>query len=693
VVSLLALDEAPDPRLPDVSIGLAGTLALVQGLGDAGIEAPLWLLTSGAVAAAPADVLTAPVQAQAWALGRVTSLEHRERWGGLVDLPDSLDARAADRLCAILSGVLGEDQTALRPGGILGRRLVQAALPAESAERWRPAGSVLITGGTGAIGGHVARWLAGRRTERVVLTSRSGIGAAGAVALAAELAAAGTSVNVVASDVGRRDDVSGLLNWIAATGPRLSTVMHTAGVVDNGVLDRLDSERLATVLAAKATSATLLDELTGHLDLDAFVLFSSAAATFGGGGQGNYAAANAYLEALAQQRRGRGQTALSVAWGPWAGGGVAQAAEATIARLNRNKWEVLMDPALAVQALAEAIEGDDAALTVMDVDWSQMSSAPGMTDLHNVPFVRDLPQIARLARSGSRGGAASVDSDRGDGELARQLSGMPRPEQDRLLVDLIRAAAATVLNYGSSDAVDAARAFSDLGFDSLTAVELRNELSAATGLRLPATLLFDYPTPMVLAVHLRTELLGDLTARPVAATRAQVDDEPIAIVGMAGRYPGGVTGPESLWRLLVSGGDGISGVPLNRGWDLDNLFNPDPDHPGTAYVSGGGFLHEAGQFDPGFFGISPREALAMDPQQRLLLETSWEALERAGIDPRSLRGSATAVFAAVTVRATRPACNSRRRARPVSKATWSPGTPAASSPAGSPTPSDSRVRR
>ena len=650
VVSLLALDETPHPLYPDVAIGLAGTMALVQALGDAGIDAPLWLLTKDAVAATPGDALTAPVQAQVGALARVTALEHRDRWGGHVDLPvEELDGRAADRLCAVLAGNAGEDQIALRPDGILGRRLVQAALPPETGttERWRPAGSVLITGGTGAIGRHVARWLTGRGAERVVLTSRSGSSATGAVALAAELATAGTTVNVVVGDVSRREEVSALLQWISRTGPQLSAVMHTAGVVDNGVIDRLDAARLAPVLAAKATSATLLDELTSGLDLDAFVLFSSAAATFGGGGQGNYAAANAYLDALAQNRRARGLPALSVAWGPWAGGGVAQASEATIARLDRNRWEVLMDPALAVHALAEAIDGDDSVLTVMDVDWSQMASTPGTTDLHNVPFVRDLPQIARLARNTAAGPAIS-ESVHAEGELAARLSGLPRPEQDRLLVDLVRGAAASVLNYASADAVDAARAFSDLGFDSLTAVELRNELSTATGLRLPATLLFDYPTPHVLAVHLRTELLGDLAtaALPtVAAPTTPVDDDPIAIVGMAGRYPGGVTGPESLWDLLVSGRDGISGVPLNRGWDLDHLFNPDPDHPGTAYVRAGGFLHEAGQFDPGFFGISPREALAMDPQQRLLLETSWEALERAGIDPRSLRGSATGVFA------------------------------------------------
>ncbi|MBB4689240.1 type I polyketide synthase [Amycolatopsis jiangsuensis] len=632
VVSLCGLDETPLPAFPAVPAGLAATLALVQALGDVGLDAPLWVLTRGAVVTAGGEELRSPVQAQIWGLGRTAAVEVPGRWGGLIDLPQTWDERSADRFRAVLAA-RDEDQVALRGTGILARRLARAPQPATARERYAPRGTALVTGGTGAIGGHVGRWLSERAARRVVLTSRSGPGAGGVPELAAGLAGAGTAVDVVVCDTGSREDLSNLVNRI---GPDLSTVMHAAGALDDGVLDRLSTERLASTLTGKAAGAVHLDELTADLDLDAFVLFSSTSATFGNGGQGNYAAANAFLDALAEKRRARGLPGLSLAWGPWDGGGVGQASEGARQRLARNKWEVLMDPALAVRALAQAVEDPThATLTLMEVDFAALATERGADELRRAPFMRELPELHALPE---------VTETEEDAEFAQRLTGVPLAEQERLLVELIRTEAAWVMGYGDAAVIDPARAFSEMGLDSLTSVELRNRLGAATGLKLPTTLLFDHPDPVALAGFLRAELTGAAGPAALGPAVARPVEEPLAIVAMGCRFPGGVSSPEQLWSLVDTGGDAIGGLPTDRGWDLGALYDEDPDRPGTAYVREGGFVHGVAEFDAGFFGISPREALAMDPQQRLLLEVSWEALERGGIDPATLRGSRTGVF-------------------------------------------------
>ncbi|MGW3233798.1 type I polyketide synthase, partial [Kitasatospora sp. NPDC001095] len=649
VLSLLALDEAPHAEHPVVASGLVDTVDLVRAVAEhggvngglnGGVNGGLrlWLATRGAIATGGADRLHSAAQAQVWGLGRVAGLEHPECWGGLLDLPAELDARSRARVAAVLAGIGDEDQVAVRSSGVFVRRLRRAPLgDAPAVGAWQPRGTVLVTGGTGAIGAHVARWLAENGAEHLVLTSRRGLDAPGAAELRAELLGLGARVTVAACDVADRAAVAELVAGLAGQGEPVRAVMHAAGVGDSAPLAVTGAAELAANAQAKIAGARHLDELLGDTELDAFVLFSSNAGVWGGGGQGSYAAANAGLDALARMRRERGLTATSVAWGAWAEGGMS---DGTAGEQMRRRGLVPMDPELALTVLRQALEQDETFLAVADVDWQRF--APAFAAARPRPLIAEVPE-ALAALAADAGAGAGAD---GGSPLLRKLTGLPAGDRDRVLLDLVRSEAAAVLGYGSAAEVDPARAFRELGFDSLTAVEVRNRLNAATGLRLPATLVFDHPTPAALAALLRTELLGaedEPVTGTVVATIAREDD-PIAIVAMSCRYPGGVRSPEELWQLLAAGGDAVAGFPADRGWDLEGIYHPDPEHAGTSYAREGGFLYDAGRFDAEFFGISPREALAMDPQQRLLLETSWEAFERAGIDPAALRGGQVGVF-------------------------------------------------
>ncbi|AXN44983.1 Phenolphthiocerol synthesis polyketide synthase type I Pks15/1 [Mycobacterium marinum] len=500
-------------------------------------------------------------------------------------------------------------------------------------------GTVLITGGTGMAGSALARHLVAHHgVAHLVLISRRGPAAPGATELVAELSAAGAQVEVVACDAADRPALAKVIAEIPAQRP-LSAVVHAGGVLDDAVISSLTPERVDTVLRAKVDAAWNLHELTRDLDLSAFVMFSSMAGVVGSSGQANYAAANTFVDGLAAHRRAHGLPAISLGWGLWdqasdMTGGMDAADRARLGRegvlaLSSDEAMELFDTALIVnQAFLAPARIDLAALRAHAV-----AVPPMFSDLVSAPTRRQVDDALAAAKSKSA--------------LAHRLHGLPEPEQHAVVLDLVRSHIATVLGTITPEAIDPDKAFQELGFDSLTAVEMRNRIKTVTGLSLSPTLIFDYPTPNGLANYIRAELAGaPQEVKHTPAVRVTGDD-PIAIVGMSCRYPGGIESPDDLWDMLMARRDVLSDFPADRGWDLAGLFNPDPDVPGACYTRTGGFVDRVGDFDPAFFGVGPSEALAMDPQQRMFLELSWEALERAGIEPGGLRGSATGVFAGV----------------------------------------------
>ncbi|MET0237503.1 MAG: type I polyketide synthase [Kibdelosporangium sp.] len=593
------------PDEPDVHVATRQVLDVMQNWldDDRMAESRLLVITTGAIALPGADV-TDLAGAAIWGMIRAAQLEAPDRFL-IADIDGTADIEA------IVAA--GEPQIVVRGGTLYAPRLVRT--PSHDTGPAKLEGRILITGGTGTLGRLFARHLiTGHAIRDLVLTSRQGHAADGAADLLLELTELGAAVTIAACDVSDREALGNLLAEHPVDG-----VLHLAGVIDDGAIQSMTPDRMRAVLRPKVDAAINLHDLVrGPL-----VMFSSASGVLGSPGQINYAAANAFLDGLAIHRRANGLPAQSLAWGLWTGGMAGELTEADRGRMGRTGIGALT----AEQGLAlfdAAVSTDEGSLVPIRLDVKAMGDS--------VP-----PLFRMLVRGRRRRGATAAPA------ATNALAVLPESEREEALLALVRTHVALILGHAGPDAVEPTRAFNELGFDSLSAVEFRNTLATAVGVKLPATLVFDYPTPMVLAAHLAREI-GGADERTVAVQSTAVNDDPIAIVAMSCRYPGGVASPEDLWRLVESGTDAVTGFPVNRGWAIDRLYDPEGG-PNTTYTREGGFLHEAGEFDRAFFGISPNEAGIMDPQQYLLLEAAWEVFERAGIDPATLKGSPTGFYA------------------------------------------------
>ncbi|WP_146165554.1 SDR family NAD(P)-dependent oxidoreductase [Murinocardiopsis flavida] len=499
VVSLLALDDDPHPVHPGMSQGMAATILAVQALADAAVSAPFWLVTRCGVVVEEAHEPVSPEQSALWGLGAVLALDQPRSWGGLIDMPADPDGSDVGELVAALSQP-GEDQVAIRRGATWARRLERAPVGAAGPPQgeWRPHGTVLVTGGTGGVGANVARWLAREGAEHLVLVSRSGSAAAGVQELVAELTASGARVSVVACDVADRgalrDAVAGVAEWSELTG-----VLHAAGVGHDGVpLGETTLAEFSAATRAKVMGAANLAELLADHPLDVFLMFSSGAAVWGQGGMAPYAAANAYLDGLVWQRRANGLNGSAIAWGAWGGGGMVDAFGAE----QMAKFGIrVMPPEPLTTLIGQVVAGGESHLVVADIDWRRF--APVFAMARPRPLMTGIADYTRALTESEPSDDASAAA-----AFRTALAEMSEPDRVDELTRVIRESAARVLGHTTPDSMGAGQHFLEAGFDSLTAMELRNKLNATTGVQVPTTAVFDHATPAELARHLAAEFVA-----------------------------------------------------------------------------------------------------------------------------------------------------------------------------------------
>ncbi|MDP3718284.1 MAG: SDR family NAD(P)-dependent oxidoreductase [Acidobacteriota bacterium] len=638
-----------DRTLPEAAQRLCeSTLYLTQALATQAVAPRLAIVTRGAVSVT-GEALPGLVASPLWGMGKSIALEHPELHCLCIDLPPT--PRSDDASCVRDDlHYSTDDQVAYRGEDRHTARIVRSDATGGSTFTCRPDATYLISGGLGDLGLHAAEWLVSRGAQHVTLVGRSRARREAEERIE-RLRQAGARVAIHLADVSDPLQVGALFALFEASLPPLRGIIHAAGVFDDGTLRELTGARLAAVLSPKVAGAWALHQHSRELPLDLFVLYSSAASLFGSAGQANYVSANAFLDALAAARRAERLPAVSINWGGWQA--IGHAARTGADRALRNRGIGSLTPAQGAAALDRACDSQHAQLGVVRVDWPRFFAAQ----------VSPSPMFAAFAE-GARGQALPA--------LLETIGGRSLDDVHTWLLQYVASQVAAVLGLASADDVSTGRHFFQMGMDSLTAIELRSRLQQGLEHALPVTVAFDYPSVPAMAGFLakplhdriaahrpgaagvaaraieRTTDHGTATRLPAAPiTGAAAAAEPIAVIGMACRFPGGADTPAAFLALLREGRDAISEVPADR-WDVDEWYDPDPDMPGKTNSRHGGFVPGCEYFDPAFFEIAPREARSVDPQHRMLLEVSWEAMENAGLVPSEHAGTNTGVFVGIT---------------------------------------------
>jgi malonyl CoA-acyl carrier protein transacylase/acyl carrier protein len=505
VVSFLGIDERPDLGFSGVSVGVLSTFVVAQAHCDSGVGVPLWVITRGGVGVSADDGAVSPGQCAVWGLGQSVCLEHPDQWGGLIDLPCGVTARGVEQLYAILACPQSEDQLAIRRQGVSARRVLQAALPLERVERvgsWKPSGVAVVVGVAGGLGEQVVVWLAEMGADPVVFLGDTAAQDGQLSELERELRAGGVVGSWVSVDVSDPVALAAAVGGIRRVHGPIRTVVHAAQTVQWGAVIETSVEEFCGGYVARVAAANNLVELFEDEPPDTFVVFSAAAGMWGGARQGCYAAASAHLGALAARWESSGGcTALCVALGLWADEAGSPPVEVSefFGRIGINQ----ISTATVLAAVQQAIEANDTLITIADVSWDRF--LPAFTARRAQPLLAELASQANTPETHSGATATGATG------LAEQLAAQTVEQQLNTITTMVANTTATVLAYPDPGALDTELTFQDLGIDSLTALELRNALTAQTGLSLPAALVFDHPTPTALAKHLTGQLTNTIT--------------------------------------------------------------------------------------------------------------------------------------------------------------------------------------
>ncbi|NEO55705.1 MAG: SDR family NAD(P)-dependent oxidoreductase [Okeania sp. SIO3B5] len=637
-------------------IGCGTTLSLVQALVKTELSRcpHLWLVTQGAQAVPDNNpVVSGVAQSSLCGMGKTIASEHPELKCVRLDLDPQQEVQEQARtLMAEIYSESSEDEVAFRQGSRYVSRLVRSRHTQDTIHKpltISEEATYLIAGGLGGVGLLVARWLVEKGARHLVLIGRSGVQETTQSQLS-ELEQAGAQVIVAQADVSDMESLSKVWSEIEQNLPPLKGVINSAGVVDDTILKHHSWQKFIKVMAPKIEGSWNLHVLSQNQSLDFFVMFSSITYFLGTGGAGNYSSANAFQHTLAYYRQSQSLPAMTINWGFILGIGLETRVR-TIKKLqNQAMGLVFMSPEKAMEALELLLGTPTVGVGVVPMNWSQLfQTLPADV---NIPFFEELAVSQPVTPVKQYQLSQELKVASTNAEFLAKLEAASNEKRQEILTEYIRRQVAQVLGFSSSKLLEVNLGFMEMGMDSLMTIELKNRLQNLLGTKLPETIAIEYPTIAKLSLYIeelmrwKTIEIDPSAEEEETETKLMMErskTEAIAIIGIGCRFPGNANTPESFWELLSNGEDSITEIPLER-WDIDFYYDPNPETPGKMYIRHAALIDKVDKFDPRFFGISDREAHRLDPQQRLILEVTWEALERASINPQQLENTQTGVF-------------------------------------------------